>query len=76
MIGLGKFPTCRDSSDSATLDNGVVPCVEETQFPKRLKKDSHPRAAPSPSINFLRGAKTRGRNEAGKLGGGCSVCQV
>ena len=28
MMGLGKFPMSRDSSDSLTLDNSAVPCVE------------------------------------------------
>ena len=63
MMGSGKSPMFRDSSDSITLDNGVVPWVEETQSPKRLKRESHPRAAPFPSVNSLRGGKTRGRDE-------------
>jgi len=64
MVGTGKSSMFRDSSDSLTPDNGVVACVEETRSPKRLKRESHPGAAPSPSANWMRGGKTRGRDEA------------
>jgi len=63
MMGTGKSPILRDSSDSLTPDNGVVSRVDETRSPKRLKSESHPGATPSPSEKSLRGGKTRGRDE-------------
>lgn len=44
--------------DSFTLYNGVVPCVTETRSSKCLNKDSHPREAPSPSVNLVRVGKS------------------
>ena len=52
-------------NDSFTLDNGVAPCVVEISISKRSSNKSHPRAAPSPSVNSLRGGKTRDKEQAG-----------
>ena len=63
IMGLGTSRMSRDSNDSFTLDNGVVFRETETPSSKRPNRESHP-LAPSPSINSVRGGKTRGKDEA------------
>ena len=50
----------REFNDSFILDNGVTPRAVETLSSKRLNKESHPCAAPSPSVNSVIGGVVRG----------------
>ena len=52
-----------DVKESFTLDSGVTPCMVEVLPSKCPRKESHPRAAPSTSVNSVRGGKTRGKDE-------------
>ena len=62
-MGQEKSSMFSDVKESFTLDSGVIPCMVEALPSKCPSKKSHPRAAPSPSVNSVRGGKTRGRDE-------------
>ena len=47
---------------SFALNNRFRPGVVEAPSSKRPRNESHPRTALSPSVSFLRGGKTRGRD--------------
>ena len=76
MMIMERSLMFNDFNESFTLDVGDTSCMVEAPSSGRSHRESHPRAAPSPSVNSVRGGKMRDRDEVEWRGGGPSMCQV